>query len=340
MLDKIDGASSEFMHAKVWIPAKKVDQIREVLQGASQGGHAGETGSLPLRIWPTDPNMDLEGQIHEAHALRLRIPTYFATNAWTSGFQGIVDAYGVATYQEANPAMLAIPIFPFLFGVMFGDILHGTIMLIFALICIKFESQINASSLVQNEIFSYPYGGRYMIVVMSVCAIYMGFIYNEVASVPIDIFRSAYPANATTLLSASNFTMPYTLGVDPIWRWSSNNVGFTNSLKMKMAIILGVCHMTVGVLMKASNTFHFKDRLTFYCESIPELVLFMAIFGYLCILIFIKWSTNWNIVDLEDHVVYPRGPPALITTLIGLAFGGHVVHRDVLISPESCLPRS
>jgi len=55
-------------------------------------------------------------------------PTYFKTSEVTSAFQQIVDTYGIPSYKEANPAIISIVTFPFLFGMMFGDLGHGSIM--------------------------------------------------------------------------------------------------------------------------------------------------------------------------------------------------------------------
>ena len=60
-------------------------------------------------------------------------PTSFQTNDFIWAFQYMVDTYGTPNYKEFNPAVPAIVSFPFLFGVMFGDIMHGLILLVFSM---------------------------------------------------------------------------------------------------------------------------------------------------------------------------------------------------------------
>lgn len=65
-------------------------------------------------------------------------PTYIESNSFMYPFQEIVNTYGVPLYKEVNPAPFASVTFPFLFGVMFGDVFHGLILTVFAIVlCFK-----------------------------------------------------------------------------------------------------------------------------------------------------------------------------------------------------------
>ncbi|GKB14886.1 V-type proton ATPase subunit A3-like protein [Tanacetum coccineum] len=80
------------------------------------------TSQIEKELWQAtiDSNSQV-GAIFEVLNSKESPPTYFRTNKFTSAFQGIVDAYGVAKYQEANPGVYTVVTFPFLFAVMFGD---------------------------------------------------------------------------------------------------------------------------------------------------------------------------------------------------------------------------
>lgn len=169
-------------------------------------------------------------------------------------WQGVVNAYGVARYQEINPGLFAIIFFPFLFAVMFGDILHGSFLFIFAMYCIWNEDKLQH---VDNELFKMPFQvkplanhhshlypqGRYLILLMAIMSVYMGFIYNEFASVPINIFgyctsrselepesdRSAWPEeqpNPEIYTLVNHGGGPYPFGMDPAWRWAEQNIKY------------------------------------------------------------------------------------------------------------------
>ena len=49
-------------------------------------------------------------------------------------------------YKEVNPAIFANVTFPFLFGVMFGDVGHGGLLLIAGLLLVFFNEKIKKTA--------------------------------------------------------------------------------------------------------------------------------------------------------------------------------------------------
>jgi V-type H+-transporting ATPase subunit a len=58
---------------------------------------------------------------------------------------------------------------------------------------------------------------------------------------------------------------------------------------MKIAVILGVMQMSLGVIMKAFNALYFKRPLDFIFEFIPQIIVLNVLFGWMDVLIIAKW---------------------------------------------------
>lgn len=78
----------------------------------------------------------------EHEKMDLNPPSYFRQNELTQIFQDLTDTYGIPRYKEINPTLFVLNSFPFQFGVMFGDIFHGSLLFIFALVIILMDHKI------------------------------------------------------------------------------------------------------------------------------------------------------------------------------------------------------
>ncbi|KAM6897842.1 V-type proton ATPase 116 kDa subunit a isoform 16-T16 [Xenentodon cancila] len=278
--------------AEVWCPVSDLDSIQFALRRGTE------------RSGSTVPSILNRMQTKQTP------PTFNKTNKFTSGFQNIVDAYGIGNYREINPAPYTIITFPFLFAVMFGDMGHGALMTCAALYLVIRESRLLAQKS-DNEMFNMIFAGRYIILLMGVFSIYTGIIYNDCFSKSLNMFGSGWSirpmygsngANWTSETLEGNavlqldpavpgvFNGPYPLGIDPIWNLATNKLTFLNSFKMKMSVILGVIHMLFGVSLSLFNHLYFKKPLNIFLGFIPEIVFMSSLFGYLVLLVFYKWT--------------------------------------------------
>uniref|UniRef100_A0A8C8IZK8 V-type proton ATPase subunit a n=1 Tax=Oncorhynchus tshawytscha TaxID=74940 RepID=A0A8C8IZK8_ONCTS len=234
-------------------------------------------------------------------------PTFNRVTSFTSGFQSIIDAYGVGNYQEINPAPYTMVTFPFLFAVMFGDCGHGLVMTLLALWLILHQEHFRK---LKNELIDMLVDGRYIIFLMGLFSIYTGLIYNDCFSKSFNVFGSSWsvrpmfhphgPWTNDTLHDSGHLHLdplvsgvysgnPYPFGVDPIWNIASNKLSFLNSYKMKMSVIMGVAHMLFGVTLSLVNYIFFRNLKDVALQFIPEVIFMLSLFGYLIFLILYKW---------------------------------------------------
>jgi V-type H+-transporting ATPase subunit a len=182
------------MRAEGWVVQEQLERVRSTVSQlhAVYADGDGDTGfampsvvSLLPAPWPEPP-------------------TYFDTNKFTACFQALVDTYGVPRYREINPAVFTACTFPFLFGVMYGDVGHGFCLFLGGLLLVLTEESREGKQL--NELMAGLHLGRYMILMMGVFAVYCGLVYNDYLSLGLDFFGTKWE---------------YACCCDPSLRWNT-----------------------------------------------------------------------------------------------------------------------
>lgn len=296
--------------ASGWAPANKVDKVRSALDIGRKRSHS-QVHSM-IETQTMDPHIDP--------------PTYFELNKFTTVFQGVVESYSVAQYKEINPAPFAVVSFPFLFAVMFGDVGHGIIMAIVAYMIIRMEDKLKGKKL--DDITGTLYDGRYIIFMMGLFSIFTGLIYNECFAVPLNFFGSRWKFTEASEMACGIDNCadpaavhapiaPYPFGFDPVWKSAKTGLLFFNSYKMKLSILLGVAQMLLGICLSYGNARFFQKPLDVWYIFVPQMVFINSIFGYLCILILLKWSINYDApVCRADPNCVPPDLKAILISMI------------------------
>lgn len=336
--------------AEAWCPTMARGRVQEALRSAAEQASA------------------QVGTIFQPLATSEQPPTFYVASKVQGAFQMIVEAYGVARYREANPAVFTIVTFPFMFAVMFGDLGHAILMLMFAVFMIYKEKQWLKQEL--NEMVAMAFGGRYVILYMALFSVFCGIIYNEAFSIPMSIFGfSHYTCKYDTpeaiaaweaakndpsqscievlpgdeaYLTTTTFRMPpgsppYPFGIDPIWHGTKSELPYLNSYKMKMSIIVGVTHMNLGIFCSLFNQLFFRDKLSIYTEFVPQILFLNSLFGYLSLLIIIKWVTG-STADLYNIMIYMFLSPGTLDESNTLFAGQAFLQVVLVILALVCVP--
>jgi len=106
--------------------------------------------------------------------------------------------------------------------------------------------------------------------------------------------------------------------MDPTWFLDANDILVVqNSMKMKISVIIAVMHMTMGICVKGLNALYFNNKIVFYFEVVTGLIILNCLFGWMDILIIIKWFYQMNPYS-TDPAMQTRinQAPSIITIMI------------------------
>lgn len=107
------GSSEHYNYLSMWVPKKRVQAIKEMVQTMSRG-IIGSMGSK------------------EAQSIE-RVPTSLKNNWFFRPFEMLVYLYGIPNYREIDPTPFFALVYMLLFGTMFGDLGQGLVIFLVGL---------------------------------------------------------------------------------------------------------------------------------------------------------------------------------------------------------------
>lgn len=96
-----------------WVPAADIDKVKKAVESAA--GHP-----VAMEVLKADPN-------------RQSVPSLVRAPHWLQPFEELVTTFGLSSYNELDPTLIVTISFLVMYGMMFGDIGHGLMLLLIGL---------------------------------------------------------------------------------------------------------------------------------------------------------------------------------------------------------------
>ena len=193
--------------------------------------------------------------------LREKTPTIMKNLFLVKPFETITKMYGTPTYSEIDPTPIIAITFPILFGLMFGDIGHGLILIISGLL----------GGLVLRKRGKDVTNLSWIIFFCGWAAFFVGFLYGEFfGNHEIEIFGTVYLHLEPITIPLLNITLYNPLG-------NIMSVFF-------FAVLIGVFHINLGWFIQFLNYWKQHRKYLAFSDSFIKILLLtggtILIFGY------------------------------------------------------------
>lgn len=192
-----------------WVPSRLADEVtRTVLEATSNRAII---------------------ELHSASELLAKgedVPVLLQNPAWLKPFESLVKAYGFPSYTEIEPTLFAAVSFLVMFGLMFGDLGHGLMLLAVGVVMWRTAKEEGARN------FGYIVGA---------------------AGLSAALFGLFFQGSAFGL-SLAEAGWPLTLDMEPLGRGGANVM-----LYLALTVGLGIVIITVGLLLNIWNRLRSKD---------------------------------------------------------------------------------
>ncbi len=227
------GKTDQTYVIKGWVPEDGVDKTLQAIKKTSEGNCLLEYKRAGLT----------RAAGHGEKAQEHPPPSLLKNPKIAKAVEALTTSFGVPNYNELDPSIIMVFSFPFIFGIMFGDVGHGLILLL-AGIALYISGRKSAKV---GEMIGYFVKGSPLIILCGLFAIVFGFLYNEFFG----------PTGLAELIREQFHAIGLTI---PYWFSPSKQP----MLLLKYCIYIAIIHISSGLILSLINNLmnkRFKEAI-------------------------------------------------------------------------------
>lgn len=242
-----------------WVPDKKLSQLRGKIEEASDGH------SIIKVVKPK------KGEV---------IPTKLDNPGIFQPFEVLVETFGMPAYKELDPTPILAFTFPLLYGLMFGDLGHGLILVLLGLIVTRIAKTAK--------------GTRSLGIIVMICGLFsmlFGLVYGEMFGMGEETQIETLNGFHLTPLLTHNEEGEIKPQINPV----ENPISF-----LQLAVLVGAIHIGSGIILAFINLVREKKYLAAIAGPLPKVWLYYGLvyLFYTFWVDFALWGANLPLVIL------------------------------------------
>lgn len=223
---------------------------------------------------------DVKGHMSE------KVPTLMVNNGIAKPFEKITQEQGIPSGNEIDPTPVISLVFPAFFGMMFGDLGHGIILTLFAML-VRHRGK---GSLRQ-------WGNIFLSAGIS--TIIFGILFGEFFGFPLSSF------------------LPIQTAIEIVVRPPLVNQATLSpegtAILIIISILIGIAHITTGLVLDILEAVKIGEKIELIVEKIPSLVMYLSGIGFG--LAFIGAGYSFNVFKSSNPVPLIGLPTSLVGTV-------------------------
>ncbi len=229
---------------------------------------------------------EIKGEEAEAN-----LPVYLDNPKWVKTYEVITSSQGIPKKGEFDPTWMIALMWPIFYGLMFADVGHGLLLMGLGLL-FKFKGQGNLSRWGMLLAMSGGAG--------AVAGIFQGEIFG---------FHLEHFAGFEALLHEGGplHSIEWLIGAISVAELTFDQV----IMILKVSLFLGVIHLGWAFLLRIRNFAKKKDKDTLIFEAIPNLFMWLGVFGVMMGAI----GSGYDVMNMYSKIHTEAVP--WVTVLVG-----------------------